>query len=591
MLEKNSQDPKFVFLKAIEDLEVFTQTDPSRLSVAENGRICAARESRLERVVGLARCYIGPLFSESMRKEQEKRLLDLKKAILKARDLIQSHSALIERFKEGDESQRNLAESALSAIKRYNAIVGLEPKESIGDIYDYERQLLLKDQEIIGQPIELPHTFSVKYESHPNAQLARNLIKELSRSFLLAPCKKSSASICPTYKKGRQFMVDTFHMKAIRMIETHLQKSVCEIVPLIKQKIPEIDEASNPHYISMKQLIEVDAGSVIIVTGSFKRNPSHPSLMAMPILDSFRLCSQLTHTGFPYSSQHTGWALASSWVEALPLRADQTPLFHQINQRRKNLAHRLLFDHEFNLKVRERFRISRDVFNKNRMIFLPLHRRIQEVMQGSSVPHLDAFYKEAAATPSAFDFLSQAQQEALNLFVNQPIKDLEEEWLGEASSQLRNGRPQEKFQTASSKLGASRALTLDRLDPSNSRHVYILHQGSLLGKAFQPVALQYKSEKMEFPPPLLNDDERRYQACAFRQQIAFLDECDSGLHVTDPDVIHQKLLNAMMLDLKVIDGSGDEGGNLPEVDLSFALADELESYFNSRFYSDRLVNL
>lgn len=585
--EKIFQDPKSILRKAIEAIDVFTRLEASRLELGKDGRLVAAKESRLERVVGLARCYIGPLFSDQLRKEQKERLLELKKAILRARDIIQSHSALIERFKEGDEAQRKLAELALIAIERYNAIVAQDSSHiAKPDIYNYEREQLLLDQEIKGQKIELPVTH-IKYDSHPDNQFqfhpAHKMLKELSQALRVGASKKKNSSILPTHKKTMQFMIDTFHMKAIRMIETHLQKSVAEIVPLVKQTMPEIDEESSTDLINMQQLIEVDAGSVILVTGCFNRNAPQSKFMTMPILDSFRLSFQLTHTGFPYPSQHTGWALIDQWVEAAPLRCDQTPLFQQINQRRKRLAHRLLFDQPFINKVRRYFKIKRNIFDQNHHIFLPLHRRLHEALQKGtscqqSTSHLDIFYQEAAKSPSIFEFLVQTQQQILNAFIKQPMKVLEEEWLGDESTLLRNGSPQEKFQTANSRLEQYRYQAQEQFDSMHFCQAFIVQQGLLLSQAFQPVGLQYQSERMGFSPPLLSEFERKLQACAFQQLVTFLDECEHHLDDLHPTQIQNHLLNAWSKDLELLEANSEDPLN-PFI----TIVNEIECYFTSRF--------
>lgn len=470
------------------------------------------------------------------------------------------------------------------AIERYNAIVAQDSFHK--DVYNYERNQLLLDQEIKGQQIELPHAISIKYDSHPDVHPAHKMLKELSQVLHKGAAKKTNSTLCPTYKKSLQFMIDTFHMKAIRMMETHLQKSVAEIVPLVKQTAPEIDEESHPDFIKMQQFIEVDAGSIIWVAGCFNRNSPHSKLMTMPILDSFRLSFQLTHTGFPYPSQHIGWALADKWIEASPLRADQTPLFQQINQRRKRLTHQLLFDQEFIQKVRRHFKMKKDVFDQNRHLFLPLHRQLQQALREgisnkSENSSLEAFYQELEQAPSAFDLLTQTQQQILDLFIKQPMKALQEEWL-EATTPLRIGSPQEKFQAASQRLGQHCQQAQKRLDCSQSRHAYILEQGLLLGKAFQSVALQYQSEKIGFSPPFLNDFERKLQTCAFQQLLAFLDECEHCLDNLDPAQIKSDLLIAWSKDLQLFEMSSEDDHMLP-----LAIVNELERYFTSRFYSHR----
>lgn len=582
-------DPKVVLQKAIKDLDIFTQSEASRLEVGEDGGLFATKESRLERVVGLARCYIGPLFSDQMKKQQEKRLSELKKAILQARDIIQSHSPLIEKFKEGDESQRKWAESALLAIQRYNAIVAQSSDIMKPDVYNYERKQLLLDQEIKGQQIELPHAISIKYSSHPDAHPAHKMLRELSQALQGGVSKTPNQGLtAPTHKKTLQFMIDTFQMKAIRMMQTHLHLSMAEIVSLVKQTAPEIDEDSNADVITMRQLLEVDAGSIILVTGCFKRNTSS-KFMTMPILDSFRSSFQVTHSGFPYPSQHTGWALDEKWIEASPLRPDQVLLFQQVNQRRKSLAHQLLFDQAFAQKVRRHFKIKREVFDQHRHLFLPLHQRLQLAFQQEiskeSNDMLEAFYQELAHALSAFDLLVQTQREISELFIQQPIKALEEEWLGVASTPLRIGSPQEKLQTARLRFEQHYEKIQEQFDSGHVHHAYIMQQGLLLGRAWQSIGLQYQSEKMGFSPPLLNDFERKLQACAFQQSLAFLDECEHCLDVMDSAQIKSELLAAWSRDLNLLEGVSKEDNRASP----WAIVNELEIYFNSRFYSRRFA--
>lgn len=586
--KKSYRNPTVVLQDAIEELESFTKSEASRLEVGEDGRLVAAKETRLERVVGLARSYIIPIFSDQVRREQQRKLSKIKQAILQARDIIQSHSALIEKFKEGDDSQQKLAAYALEAIQRYNAIVAQDPSDETAkfDVYNYERRHLLLDDEIKGLQIELPDVVSIKYDSHP----AQERLKELSKTLLLGAAKKQCSTFNPIHKKADQFMIDTFRMKSIRMIQTHLtqQNTMAEVVQLVNQTPIEMDEESDPSVIIMRQLLEISPGSYILLTGNFKRNPSDSKFMRMPILDSFRLSSQLTHSGFPYPSQYTGWALADKWVEAYPLRIDQIPLFQKSDQRKKKLAHQLLHAQKVIQKARARYKIKRAIFDEHRSIFIPLHRQLQEGLRegchledSDVIPIFDAFYKAVNEAPSAFDLLVQIQQQILDLFVRNPLKALEDEWLENEATPLRMGSPQERLQAACSRFQREREKAIEYLDPQDVREAFIEEQGNLLGSAFQAIALQYLSEKMVFPPPLLSDFERKLQVCAFQQLHAFLDECENRLDIIDPKQIEEELLALWTKDLRLIQSS-----NVDEEDqIAVALADELEVYFNSRYYA------
>lgn len=584
--KKSSHDPKELLQTAIEELDLFTQTAASRLEVGEDGRLVASKESPLEKVVGLARCLIGPLFSGQRRREQAKKIEELKQAVLNARDIVQSHSALIVKFQEGDETQRKLAFYALAAIQRYNAVISRsDPGASASyEVYNYERKHLLSDEEIKRQPIELPHALSIKFDSHADAHPAHKMFQAISQTFPNVEAKKASVSICPTHKKKLQFMIDTFHMKAIRMMQTHLSQSnaMADIVPIVKGTPLEIDEESNPELIAMQQLLEVGPGFFVRMSGCFKRHATDPKFLTMPMLDSFRLSFQMTHTGFPYPSQHAGWSLSDSWVEAYPLRPDQVPLFQKVNQRKKQLAQQLLYDQSVIQKARHLAKLKRAIFDQHRALFLPLFRRIQEVcspcVSQSRNEIFEAFFKELEQAASPFDLLVQAEQQMQDLFIKNPIQALEEEWLSAESTALRSGTPQEKFHAACERFDFYYRNVLEQFKPATPCLAYVLQRGTLLARSFQSIGLQYLSEKIGFSPPLLNSFERRLQQCAFQQLITFLEECESQLQITDSEQIKQHLLHAWSNDLEILKGSS--AGH----SLSLAIVDELDCYFNSRFY-------
>ena len=586
--KSSTHDPKGILQEAIEEIDLFAQAEESRLDVSENGRLVASKESLLKKMVGLAR-HIGSIFSPDRRKEQAKKLDELKQALLNARDIIQSHSALIIKFKEGDEAQRKLADYALSAIQRYNAVVAHHRTRQTAkyDVYNYERKSLLSDEEIKGKPIILPHSLSIKFDSHPDIHPAYKMFREMHQANPSKAENKSAVAPGPTHKKTLQFMIDTFHMKAIRMMQTHLsqQNSMADIVSIVKCAPLDIDAESNPDLIAMQQSVQVGPGFNILVSGCFKRNRSDPQFLSMPILDSFRLTFQLTHTGFPYPSQHTGWALSDAWAQAYPLRPDQVPLFQKIDERKKLLAQQLLYDQTFIQKARKRAKIKREVFDQHRHLFLPLHDQLQQTLHRgfSRKAACQAFFKELQQAPSPFDLLFQTEQQMQDLLMCQPIRALEEEWLGNEATLLRTGTPQEKFYAACERLTYFQKRAFETLDQTLPQHAYMIAQGEVLGRAFQSIGLQYQSEKMGFCPPLLNEFERQLQLCAFRQLLNFMEECENLSDVSEPSQIKKDLLDSWTQDLKIFQTPSIE----KEHHLLFAIVDELEVYFNSRFFASQ----
>lgn len=591
---QTEENPTEALQAAIEKLEIFTQPEAGGLEVQENGCLIAIKGKPLDRVISLARHFIVPIFSDQARQEREKKLSQIKQEILRARDIIQSHSSLIDKLKNGEPSQQKLAESALDAIKRYNAVVERDYSSwtSKYDFYNFERNQILLDEEIKGQPIELPHVVSIKFESHSASHPAQKSLRELSEAFLDKSIGRGCTNLSPTYKKSNQFMLDTFRMKAIRMIQLHLSQhhSMAEIVNLVKQTPIETNEENTVDLgqIIMCQVLEEVPGTRIILTGSFTRPAVDSKFMSMPILVGFHLASHLEHAGFPYPSQHAGWALPDKLVESFPLRAEQVPLFQQIDQRRKRLAQALLFDQAYIQKSRRQFRLKREVFDQDREVFLNLHQALQEAILNAcgkdsqeSIGILVRFYELVKAAPSSFEMLNSVQQKLNDLLIKEPTKKLEEEWLEATGSLLRKGNHQEKVIQAAELLQEERNKMLAGLNLEKPIDAYIHLMGSIIGNASQRIILQYFSEKIGFAPPMLDDFEQKIQACAFQQLIEFIDEFEADVEIVSKLKVKEEMILLYQKDINLFQLECIE-----ELDqIPAKIVQELEVYFPTRFFA------
>lgn len=588
------ENPAEALQAAIEKLEAFTQPEAGALEVRENGGLIAKKGKPLERVIGLAKHFIIPLFSDQARSEREKKLIKIKEEILKARDVIQSHSSLIDKLKNGDQNQQKLAESALNAIQRYNSVVELDYSSwsTKYDFYNFERNQILLDEEIKGQPIELPYIFSVSFESHAANQPAQKSLKELGEAFLDKSIKKACVNLTPIHKKSTQFMFDTFRMKALRMIQQHLSQhhSTAEIIRLIKQTPIEMNEENPSVYspVIMRQILEEVPGSKIVLTGSFTRPAADSKFLSMPILEDFHFASHLEHVGFPYPSQHTGWALSEKLVESFPLRADSTPTFQQIDQKRKRLAHALLYDNAFIQKSRRLYQAKRSAFNQDQESFLSLHHDLQmAIIKASEKEHhesgsvLDRFYASVQEAPSAFDVLNATQRKLNDLLIKMPAQKLQEEWLEAPRSFLRKGNYQEKLLQAVQLMNTEHKKVLSLLNLENPLDAYIHYMGKIVGAASQKIILQYFSEKIGFAPPVLDDFEQKIQACAFQQLVEFINQFEQEMELASPIQIQEGMKSHYKKDIALFKMESIEELN----QMPAKIVQELEVYFTSRFFA------
>lgn len=254
-----------ILQKAIENIEVFTKFH--EFEVGEDGRLITAESSRLEKIVKLASHALVPLLFSRKIEEHKNKVLRIKQAILDAREIIQSNATFIADLRRGTETERKFADYALRTITTYNRIVSKTCEEKIKDDSRYEKHLVLSDHDIEGVLIDFPaRSISLKEELPDREENSREI-----------------PGIRLSDKKLMQFMIDTFRMKAIRMMMTHLSKSHKEVVPLIKRENPEIAEEDGS--VIVKQSIEVSPETTLTLIGNFRKRAQ----CGFPHIESFNL--------------------------------------------------------------------------------------------------------------------------------------------------------------------------------------------------------------------------------------------------------------------------------------------------------------
>ncbi|MCE2983755.1 MAG: hypothetical protein LW832_09350 [Parachlamydia sp.] len=573
------KEPTEALKEAIVKLETFTQ-ETDGLDVTLDGDLVATRHPPLKRVISLAKCYIGPLLSENLRHQLENKLGKIKQELLHARDILNSHSPLISKLEEGDTQQKTLAQSARCVIERYNAIV--TDGAGTGDHeFNFEKRQLLLDAAIKGQTIKLPRTVTISSDSYLPTETTQKTFKELGAAFVGEAAGKKT-TFQTTHKKNEQFLRDTFYLKAMRLARSHLPKhySLAEIMQLIK--LTPIQVAEEGDSTLLKQKLDIAPGSSITIMGSFRQYFADLNFLSMPVLNSFRISTESSHSGYPYPSQEAGWTLCERLVDAQPLRNEQLPLFVQLDEKKKAASQKILFDPKMMEKAKDLFQTQRKEFDSHRLELIAKHRKTQEllladapylILEKEPEKALDQFYAHVLQAPSSFDTLSEAQERLLNGFVLQPAKQVEEEWLIERASLLRMGKPSERMQRAMQIFHKQQTAFLSQIDPSDPLSIYIRLMGPLLGNAARSIVLQYLSEKIGFPPPMLNDFERKIQMCAFQHLIRFLDHLEQPLDHTFKGMLGKYDDDLRILQSETIDDLDDPAA---------LITNELEVYFISR---------
>src|SRR5207253_1623825 len=106
--------------------------------------------------------------------------------------------------------------------------------------------------------------------------------------------------------------IDAIRLKATTLLRSHQ-------IPLTFSSLmhAKIESTADNHSqtTSLSLIVNALPGTTIRIKGSFKRNPKSPST---PLPESFQLTFNSIHTGFPYPSQHHGWALDDALIPIYP---------------------------------------------------------------------------------------------------------------------------------------------------------------------------------------------------------------------------------------------------------------------------------
>jgi len=572
---------------AIANIEEFSRQNlqvpyPSFYALDLRGnRIVTTQNSPLKRTITLIKSLL-PFFADKQSKQRhsEKSLL-IQQQLMRSIDIIKNHYLLIDRFRKGTPSQKQLAESALEAIERYNVIISQANATTPSLSGQFAKFLLkragwLADDELRHHRIELPTVISVtKQSSYGSGTIKAAKIAAQTTSLSAKPIKGE---------------IDTFRMKAITMILKHASPSLKEVMSHVRNtpiKVTNICENSSSPIISLKQKLIPFPGEIIEVKGAFQRKIS-PDIRSIPLLDSFTVYSKSTQTGFPHPCQHTAWALTDVLIPTYPHRPHLLPTLSSLCQRKQQLAYQLLPHGSLINKAKYLLHLKSQIFDAESSKYLALHQQlILTLLQCCSKEEKDfsaitSFYANIKDLAAPYSYLSTTHQKCLDFFIVKPFFALQQAWLEHRIPQLYNENHEERLMAVRSILDgerkkASRDLEEQHLTAQTPlEHAsldYITIVGPTLAAISQPLIVQQFSEKIEYPPPALSDVERKIQKLLYQQQLNFLEELDHNQESLPLMEKHLENLFHTEMNLLLHDDSHQE---------VIKIVKELENYYNIR---------
>lgn len=581
---------------ALGDLKVFVEQNAClpfatlhQFNIKE-GRLVASERSPLAKVIDLTRCFFGATFSSYIRQLQIQKQDQVRHALLKAVDIVKSYYPLIEKLKDGNEDQQRLAEGALHLIERYNQVISQKKDKQptwTGRFaeYIYKQSRLGVDEELKQQVIVLPQR--VTYASDSVLQ-KENRLKAKKIQY-------TSESIQPSQQE-----VDAFRVKAITMIQKYqiptpiqeavssLQEAPIEVEDSVEEgKIFEknLSTQASAAIISLRQVLNPFPGEVIKLTGAFTRNPQI-TLLSTPIPESFRVSSRSTQTGFPHPLQHNGWALADALIPDYPLRPDQLPLFGELAKKKRELAYTLLPKGCLRARAKQFLEWKKEAYESDLSEFIHLHKTLaHSILEASAsdicenIAIVDGFYLALEKRKDSYEYLAGVFHHLENLLITRLFDRLQYEWLEICNPDLRVQDGSLKYKNVQKILELQIKESLESLRIMEDGP-YLGLMGMIFGKAALSMIMQSLSEKIRFSPPMLSDFEQKVQICALRQVMQFIHEFE-----LPADFVQAKICLLMKNTLEQeISLFRTENSNLL-TDKAAEISNELEVYFNSRYYT------
>lgn len=586
---------------AVANLEKFTHknvmnpiVNAADLTVKE-GNLIAKTSSPLKKTIEMARCFIAATFSEKARAKYKENEIQVRETLLKAIDTVKRNHLIIEKLKEGTLEEQRFAASAIATIERYNTVLdntGIRKahwsKRIAGFFYKFSG--LSVDEEFKRHRIELPPAISQQCNfSQQDLDNNRNFDCKISQAFhanvtSMSHQRLSLESAAEHTDPILKQETDAIRIKANTLIRQHgiCFQSIAEALTCVRnapiQAVLDTQLATSTLYLTLN----VIPGMVIKVKGSFKRG-MQPSMPSCPISDSFRLAWKSIQTGFPHPSQYTGWALADSLIPSYPHHLDLLPSLEPLYRRKQEAALTLLPGEKLFEPAKHLLRLKAQVF-ENAQEWIHLHKALSIAIIEAAPP--DRVPKNSMEVIATFYIHLEQQESPLNYLIDMhqlinerailaPHAALQEKWLNE----------QENFSEATSyeSLTEERKQAVESSLPAWSLE-FVNCFIDILGPSSQAILLQHLSETFRTAPPMLNDFEYKLQTAALKQLGTFLEELDMNLqampHAEALEFVRMRMRNLMASDVALF-----KTPSIDDLDPIYGqIAQELEIYFNSRFY-------
>lgn len=364
---------------------------------------------------------------------------------------------------------------------------------------------------------------------------------------------------------------DVFRMKAISLVDEY------GVFPFYRQKVRSIhktpiqtiaDPKEKNSALILEQRLSPLPGETIILRGSFKNG--------LPLPGTFKLVAESQQTGFPDSLQHHGFALPACVLPLFPMRPEKMRSASKVLEEREQLRDALISRGAAFERAQLLIEQNREAALLNKAHYISLLKSLllticlsaprvlppEEIRQ-----RLNAFFVWLGEQSCPLTAIASVHREINRAYVQEPA---------EAWAQFRLENP--SLKSPKDALSSARRFLNEKIlhaaEAQNFEGIascYSQIVGKVIGYGCVNLMLQHASEVEQWPPPQLSLFEKKLQACAFEQQIAFI----SDLRETNVEKPKRFLVLKQRIEREIAICQSQKA------DSSFV--DELERYYAARY--------
>lgn len=508
---KQLKDPTLALQTALQTLNKLTTANDSNeiINIADltikNGELISNPRSLIQR----AKQFLGEAFSQRARDRLQQEKRQVQNVILHAITCVKSNHLLIAKMRTGNKIERQFAADILDAIQRFNALLdrrSARPNNPLEEELEANRISLIPLLSILPDDLsEQANKIQTAFQSHHDLGT-------------LSPQE-----------------ADAMRMKATTLLQRHgfYMQSINMLTSLHDAPI---DISVDPKSQTSTLCLTLDAlpGTVIKVLGSFKRNQES---FSTPIPETFTLVLKSRQTGFPYPSQHTGWALADSLFPPYPHRLNKLhPLLQQLYEQKSHVVAELKPNGSLVEKAKMLIQLKREVFETKKELFLQLHQDLMEsFLKSADEPTSSAisYFAWLREQDNGFDHLADTYHIFNERCMIQPYTNLQNLWVSQTELGLFNECAQVRSDTVAAILeeGYKKGIQLfeeertHTTDPLKGAALeFSIALGNASFKAMKSIIQQHCSESLQYPAPTLSLFAQKIAAAVFKQAQTFLNE-------------------------------------------------------------------